>query len=99
MRILMRGARAIGRVLWRSKQLDADMHEEMRFHVQMEAERLTRVEGLDPEEARRQAYIRFGVRNIQILSSAPARMRCTWRVQAAAGQNIHGPFAQFFKIL
>ena len=60
MRTLVRGARAIGRVLWRSKQLDADMQEEMRFHVQMEAERLTRVEGLHPEEARRQAYVRFG---------------------------------------
>ena len=47
------------RVPWRSK-LDADMQEEMRFHVQMEAERLTRVEGLHPEEARRQAYVRFG---------------------------------------
>jgi hypothetical protein len=60
MRTLVRAARAIGRVLWRSKQLDADMREEMRFHVQQEAERLTRVEGLDPVEARRQAYVRFG---------------------------------------
>jgi putative ABC transport system permease protein len=50
----------IWRVLWRARQLDADMHEEMRFHVLMEAERLTRVEGLDPEEARRLAYVRFG---------------------------------------
>jgi len=60
MRALVRGARAIGRVLWRSKQLDADMQEEMRFHVQMEAERLARVEGVHPDEARRQAYVRFG---------------------------------------
>ena len=60
MRTLVRHARAIGRVLWRSKQLDADMQEEMRFHVQMEAERLARVEGLHPEEARRQACVRFG---------------------------------------
>jgi hypothetical protein len=60
MRTLVRGARALGRALWRSKQLDADMQAEMRFHVQMEAERLTRVEGLPPEEARRQAYVRFG---------------------------------------
>ena len=57
---LVRGARAIGRVLWRSRQLDADMQEEMRLHVDMEAERLARVEGLHPEEARRQAYVRFG---------------------------------------
>ena len=60
MRTLVRVARAIGRVLWRSKQLDADMQNEMRLHVQLEAERLTRVEGLHPEEARRQAYVRFG---------------------------------------
>ena len=32
----------------------------MRFHVQMEADRFTRVEGLDPGEARRQAHLRFG---------------------------------------
>ena len=57
---LLRGVRAIARVLWRSKQLDADMQAEMRFHVQMEAERLMRVEGLGPEEARRQAYVGFG---------------------------------------
>jgi putative ABC transport system permease protein len=48
------------RSFWRAKQLDADMQEEMRFHVQMEAERLCRVEGLDPQEAWRQAHVRFG---------------------------------------
>jgi putative ABC transport system permease protein len=48
------------RVLWRSRQLEAEMSDEMRFHVEMEAERLARVEGLDPQEARRQAYVRFG---------------------------------------
>ena len=51
MRPLVRGARAIWRVLWRSKQLDADMQEEMRFHLEMEADRLVRAHGLDPEEA------------------------------------------------
>jgi predicted permease len=35
------------------------MHAEMRFHLEMEAERLER-RGLSPEEARRQAHIRFG---------------------------------------
>jgi predicted permease len=59
-RILVRGARAIGRLLWQSQHLDADMQEEMRFHVQLEAERLARVERLHPDEARRQAYVRFG---------------------------------------
>ena len=36
------------------------MHEEMRFHIEMEAERLVREEELHPDEARRQAYVRFG---------------------------------------
>ena len=48
------------RVLGRSEQLEADMQEEMRFHLQQEADRLARVYGLNPQEARRQAFIRFG---------------------------------------
>ena len=56
MRPLVRGARAIWRVLWRSKQLDADMQEEMRFHVEMEADRPVRAHGLDPR--RRGASLR-----------------------------------------
>jgi len=58
--LLVRRARAIWRVLWRSSQLDRDMQDEMRFHLQMEAERLAQARGLDPDEARRQASIRFG---------------------------------------
>ena len=60
MGLLVRRARAIWRVLWRSSQLDRDMQDEMRFHLQMEAERLAQARGLDPDEARRQASIRFG---------------------------------------
>jgi putative ABC transport system permease protein len=52
--------RAVWRVLWRSHQLETDMQDEMRFHVEMETERLVREHGLDPQEARRQAYVRFG---------------------------------------
>ena len=52
--------RALWRVLWRSRQLETDMRVEMRFHVEMEADRLRREQGLDPQEARRQAYVRFG---------------------------------------
>jgi putative ABC transport system permease protein len=59
-RAVVRSARAVWRVLWRSKQLEADMQEEMRFHLQQEADRLARVHGLNPEEARRQAFVRFG---------------------------------------
>ena len=52
--------RATWRVLWRSDHLEAAMQEEMRFHVEMEAERLMREHGLDPQEAYRQAHVRFG---------------------------------------
>ncbi|MEX2282202.1 MAG: ABC transporter permease [Gemmatimonadota bacterium] len=40
--------------------VDAEMHEEMRFHIELEAERLVSERGLSVEEARRQAAIRFG---------------------------------------
>lgn len=52
--------RAVWRVLWRSHQLETEMQDEMRFHVEMEAARLVRERGLDPIEARRQAHVRFG---------------------------------------
>ncbi|HEV2130046.1 MAG TPA: permease prefix domain 1-containing protein, partial [Longimicrobiaceae bacterium] len=41
-------------------QEDAEMEEEMRFHLEMETERLVREVGLDPQEARRQARVAFG---------------------------------------
>jgi predicted permease len=44
----------------RASQLDAEMDEEMRFHVEMQAERLRRERGLDRAEARRQALVAFG---------------------------------------
>ena len=53
-------ARAIWRVLWSSRQLERDMQDEMRFHIEMEAERLERERRLAPTDARRQAHIRFG---------------------------------------
>jgi putative ABC transport system permease protein len=44
-----------------SRRSDAvGMDEEMRFHLEMEAERLAREEGLPPEEARRRAAVAFG---------------------------------------
>ena len=57
---LVRSMRALWRVLSRSGRLEADMQEEMRFHLQQEADRLARRHGLSPEEARRQAFVRFG---------------------------------------
>ncbi len=50
----------VWRALWRRDRLDAAMHDEMRFHIDMEAERLMRERGLDSQEARRQAHIAFG---------------------------------------
>src|SRR5687768_2566751 len=52
--------RSAGRVLRKSDLLESEMREEMRFHVELEAERLAREDGLDPREARRQAHVRFG---------------------------------------
>ena len=45
---------------WRAKRFEADLQEEIRFHLEQEAERLAREQHLTPEEARRQAFIRFG---------------------------------------
>jgi predicted permease len=53
-------ARSFWRGLRRPHRLEAEMDEEMRFHVDMEAERLARERGLDPREARRQAAAAFG---------------------------------------
>jgi hypothetical protein len=43
--------------LWRAvvsgRRLDAEMDEEMRHHIELQAERLRREQGLDPAEARR----------------------------------------------
>ena len=53
-------ARVAWEALWRRNRFDAEMHEEMRFHIEAEAERLIRERGLEPEEARRQAHVAFG---------------------------------------
>jgi predicted permease len=48
------------RGLFRRGREDADTAEEMAFHVDMEADRLVREEGLDPAEAHRRAAVAFG---------------------------------------
>ena len=53
-------ARSVWHSLWRAGELDAAMHEEMRFHIDMEADRLMREQGLDLQEARRRSYVAFG---------------------------------------
>src|SRR5688572_7287716 len=60
MKRLSARVRAVWRVLGRSHQLETEMQEEMRFHVEREAERLVREPGLGAQEACRQAYVRFG---------------------------------------
>ena len=52
-------ARALWRRIRRSDRIDSDMHEEMRFHLEMETARLVR-RGLAAPEARRQALLAFG---------------------------------------
>ena len=58
-RVLAR-VRVAWQALWRGNQLDAEMRDEMRFHVEMETERLMREQKLDAQEARRRAHIAFG---------------------------------------
>ena len=48
------------RALFRGSAIDRERDEEMRLHVALEAEDITRVQGVSPDEARRQALVRFG---------------------------------------
>lgn len=47
------------RALRNPSRVDADMHDEMRLHIEMDAERRMR-QGLDAREAHRQAAMAFG---------------------------------------
>jgi putative ABC transport system permease protein len=60
MRSLSAYLRAFWRGLRRPSQVDADMNDEMRFHLEMEAQRIQQQRGLNPVEANRQAAIAFG---------------------------------------
>lgn len=57
---MLRRLSALWRAAFRADVLNADMDAEMRFHVEMEAERLMRERGLSAGEARRQAFVAFG---------------------------------------
>jgi putative ABC transport system permease protein len=59
MRSLIANLRAFWRGLLRPSQVDSDMNDEMRFHIEMESQRLQQ-RGLSEHEAARQAAIRFG---------------------------------------
>lgn len=54
------GTRARLRLLFGRRAAESRMEEEIRFHIDMEAERLERDEGLDAAEARRRALVSFG---------------------------------------
>ncbi|MEX0907552.1 MAG: ABC transporter permease [Gemmatimonadota bacterium] len=56
----LNAARARLRLLISPRAAESRMEDEMRFHVEMEAERLMRARSLDPHEARRQALVAFG---------------------------------------
>lgn len=57
---LLHAARARIRLLFGRSAAEQRMDEEMRFHVEMEAERLVRERGLEAGEAQRQARVTFG---------------------------------------
>jgi putative ABC transport system permease protein len=57
---LLASLRSFWNGLRRPSQLDADMNDEMRFHIDMEARRLMEQHGLDISEAQRRAAIAFG---------------------------------------
>ena len=54
------GIRTRLRLLFGGRDAERRMEEEIRFHVDMEAERLEREEGLEAGEARRRALVAFG---------------------------------------
>src|SRR5688500_9915024 len=60
MKTLFARVRSFWSGLRRPDQVWAEVREEMRFHVDREAERRQRERGLAPAEARRQAAVAFG---------------------------------------
>ena len=59
MKDLSKRIRWTWRTLCRSRQVEAEMRDEMRLHIDLETARL-QAQGLPPDEARRQAHVRFG---------------------------------------
>ena len=81
------------RALVRPGDLDREMDDEMRFHVEMEAADLVRTQGLSPQEARRRAMIAFGgmqrfreeghdARGVRVLEDLVADLRYATRICA-----------------
>ncbi len=59
MRWLAEARERLRGLLFRARE-EAELDEELRFHLEMEARRLVREAGLDPAEARRRAAVAFG---------------------------------------
>jgi putative ABC transport system permease protein len=55
-----RAARTHLRLLFARRDAESRMNEAFRFHLEMEADRLVREAGLEPQAARRQARLAFG---------------------------------------
>jgi putative ABC transport system permease protein len=56
----LKSARTRLRLLFARRAAESRMNDEFRFHIEMETDRLVRVKGLAPDEARRQALAAFG---------------------------------------
>ena len=56
----LHGLTARARLLFAPRGAESRVNEEMRFHIEMEAERIVREEGVDAIEARRRALVSFG---------------------------------------
>jgi len=56
----LHAARTRVRLLFARRAAESRMEEEFRFHLEMEAERLVREQGLDAAEAGRRAFVAFG---------------------------------------
>ncbi len=67
------------RALARKEEMDREMDEEMRFHIEMEAAELVRTRGLSPEEARRQAILAFG--GVERYREEGREARGVWRLE------------------
>jgi hypothetical protein len=63
---MLHAVRARIRLLLGRRAAEQRMDEEMRFHVEMEAERLVRERGLEAGEAQRQARVAFGGEEPQV---------------------------------
>jgi uncharacterized ParB-like nuclease family protein len=48
------------RTLFRGDEVDRELDDEIRLHIELETEELIRAQGLAPEEARRRALVAFG---------------------------------------